>query len=395
MLDKTIALASIVGKNTFYRLIKNISVGEAFEASREDLVKAFGVKEISAQRIAGFKDWAGVSAQIRRAESMSVKILCYYDPAHPFKREGSEDFPPVIYIRGNLPPERVGGGVAVVGTRKPDEYASRVSYELARKLALYRLPVVSGMALGVDAEAHKGALSANGATYAVLGTGVDEPYPAQNAALYHRIIERGGAVVSFFPMGTQPLPNNFPARNELIVALSRAVIVVQAGERSGALYTADIARKKTKDLYVVVNDIGKPAAAGSNALLAAGAARPIFDVDETASELAGRAEEGVLALPEITDQTDSVETTFKAPDNVVRFREKSAPPKLDAGLLLEKMSNEARAAYEAVGQNKKHFDEIAAECGFAGARLAEALMELQFESLIEESAGHYYARKKL
>lgn len=169
--------------------------------------------------------------------------------------------------------------VALVGARSCSSYGRSVARSLGRDLAAAGLVVVSGLARGVDGEAHRGALDGGGVTVAVLGCGVDRDYPAAHAELARRICESGGLVVSEYEPGVEPAPWRFPARNRIIAGLCRATVVVEARERSGALITADFALEEGRDVLAVPGEITSSLSAGTNALLRLGAA-PVTRADD-------------------------------------------------------------------------------------------------------------------
>ena len=181
------------------------------------------------------------------------------------------DPPPVLYLRGAGDDEILSGpSVAVVGARACSSYGRSVARSLGRELAAAGLIVVSGMARGIDGEAHRGALESNGVTVAVLGCGVDRDYPAAHAELARRICERG-LVVSEYEAGVEPAPWRFPARNRIIAGLCQATVIVEARERSGALITADFALEEGREVLAVPGEITSALSAGTNALLRLGA----------------------------------------------------------------------------------------------------------------------------
>jgi DNA processing protein len=175
-----------------------------------------------------------------------------------------------LHVRGRWPPPD-GPRVAIVGSRRPTPYGEAVAERLAADLATAGAVVVSGLARGIDAAAHRGALDAGGVTVAVLGTGVDIVYPAENAALAAELLERGGALVSEFPDGTPPRRGHFPKRNWTMAALSDAVVVVEAAEGSGALITAEAALSLDREVMAVPGSVFSPLSVGSHQLLRDGA----------------------------------------------------------------------------------------------------------------------------
>jgi DNA processing protein len=205
------------------------------------------------------------------------------------------DPPKRLYLRGGAEEDVLRRpAVAIVGARACSHYGSQVARRLGRELAGAGLVVVSGLARGIDAEAHRGALEAGGVTVGVLGCGIDRDYPAAHAELARRIREHG-LVVSEYEPGVEPAPWRFPARNRIIAGLCAATVVVEARERSGALITADLALEEGRDVLAVPGEIASPLSAGTNALLKLGAA-PCTSADDVL-ELFGLTREPVRAPP--------------------------------------------------------------------------------------------------
>ncbi len=193
------------------------------------------------------------------------------DPAFPRLLAAIHDPPPQLYFRQPTEPGLLDRpAVALVGARACSSYGRSVARSLARDLAAAGLVVVSGMARGVDSEAHRGALDAGGTTVAVLGCGVDRDYPTAHAELARRIAETG-AIVSEYEPGVEPAPWRFPARNRIIAGLCQATLVIEARERSGALITADFALEEGREVLAVPGEITSSLSAGTNALLRLGA----------------------------------------------------------------------------------------------------------------------------
>jgi DNA processing protein len=212
---------------------------------------------------------------------------------HRFLPRSSPDFPPLLraihdppaglFLRGGAEPEILSGsGVAIVGARACSGYGGSVARSLGRDLAAAGLVVVSGLARGVDAEAHRGALEASGSTVAVLGCGIDRDYPAAHAELARRVAEKG-LIVSEYAPGVEPAPWRFPARNRVVAGLAAATVVVEARERSGALITADLALEEGREVFAVPGEITSVLSAGTNGLLKLGAAPLTASADVLAS----------------------------------------------------------------------------------------------------------------
>ena len=201
-----------------------------------------------------------------------MRRLSRRDAAFPPLLAAIPDPPPVLWLRGDAGPSiLLGQAVAVVGARACSSYGRVVARMLGRELAAAGVVVVSGLARGVDGEAHRGALDVAGRTIAVLGCGVDRDYPAAHGELARRITETGGLIVSEYEPGVEPAPWRFPARNRIIAGLCRATVIVEARERSGALITADFALEDGREVMAVPGEITSALSAGTNALLRLGA----------------------------------------------------------------------------------------------------------------------------
>ena len=210
-------------------------------------------------------------------------VLARADRGFPSLLSAIYDPPPRLYLRGSRPELLAGPCVAVVGARSCSSYGAQVARSLARELAAAGVVVVSGLARGIDGEAHRGALEAGGLTVAVLGCGIDRDYPRSHTELARRIAA-DGLIVSEYPAGIEPAPWRFPARNRIVAGLSLAVVVVEARERSGALITADFALEEGRDVFAVPGEITSSLSAGSNALLKLGAI-PLLEADDVLATL--------------------------------------------------------------------------------------------------------------
>lgn len=198
----------------------------------------------------------------------SVELLAYTDAAYPQSLQNLSDKPLVLYIKGTLP--EAPYALAIVGSRRCTEYGVRAAACFAQAMTREGIPIISGGAKGIDTAAHEACLQAGGMTVAVLGCGLDIAYPPENARLFARIAERG-ALVSEYPPGVPPIAANFPARNRIIVGLSQAVLVAEAGKRSGAVITANIAADEGREVYCVPGNIFDGSSIGCHELIRTGA----------------------------------------------------------------------------------------------------------------------------
>ena len=241
-----------------------------FSASLTEL-EAAGMPAAAAQFCFDGRAARAADDELRRVAETGGSIVTLADELYPQALQNIYDPPPVLWVRGdaellNQP------GIAVVGTRHPSPYGSGMAEMLSRDLAARGLSIISGMARGVDTAAHKGALSARGGrTVAVWGTSIDVVYPKENKRLAEQIIESGGTIVSEFPLGTFPAPQNFPIRNRVISGLSAGVLVIEAGEHSGTRVTARCAMEQNRDVYAVPGNVTNKNSWGPNTLIKQGA----------------------------------------------------------------------------------------------------------------------------
>lgn len=229
------------------------------------------VDEPRSARFARFKATFDAAAELSRLLAAGYRFLARSDSAFPPLLRAIHDPPPGLFVRGAAGLELLRRpAVAVVGARTCSPYGRQVARRLGRELAAAGLVVVSGLARGIDGEAHRGALEADGVTVAVLGCGIDRDYPAAHRSLAAEIAERG-LIVSEYAPGVEPAPWRFPARNRLVAGLCAATLVVEARERSGALITCDLALEEGREVFAVPGEITSSLSAGSNALLRLGA----------------------------------------------------------------------------------------------------------------------------
>ena len=281
---------------------------------------------------------------------MTVVALARSDPRYPPRLLELHDPPERLFVRGAALELLSRPAVALVGSRSCSPYGAQVARTLGRELASAGVAVVSGLARGIDGEAHRGALDAAGPTIAVLGCGIDRDYPRAHATLARRILETG-LVVSEYPPGVEPAPWRFPARNRIIAGLSLATVVVEARERSGALITADFALELGRDVFAVPGEITAALSAGTNDLLRQGAAP-------------------VLAARDVLDAL-----------GVEPAKPSAAPLSSVAAELLPLVAERARSA-----------DELVRACGRTSAEVAAALVELELGGAIAEAEGVYRSR---
>jgi DNA processing protein len=240
-----------------------------FEASLTEL-EAAGMPAKAAQFVADGRARAAAEDEAKRVVEAGGFFLTREDAEYPSRLLNIYDPPAVLWGRGDATLlDRPG--IAVVGTRHPSPYGAGMAEMLSRDLANRRMVILSGMARGIDSAAHKGALTAGGKTIAVWGTGIDVVYPKENKKLAEQIVESGGAILSEYPLGTFPAPQNFPLRNRIISGMSVGVLVVEGGEYSGTRITARCAMEQNRDVYAVPGNVTNKNSWGPNTLIKQGA----------------------------------------------------------------------------------------------------------------------------
>lgn len=345
-----------IGNRTIYRLLSQAgSAEELYSLSESQLnkLKGIGTKEIENIQKSKAFEW---EKEYDRICGEGIIFLSAEEARFPEKLKRIANPPYALYVKGRLPePEKKS--VAIVGARMCSEYGYAVAKELGRKLAVYGVQVISGMAKGIDSAGQWGALEKNGGTFAVLGCGVDICYPSSGRNLYHRILERGGILSEYAP-GMKPHPGFFPCRNRLISGLSDVVVVVEAKERSGSLITADLALEQGKDIYAVPGRISDPLSTGCNRLILQGAGI-LADLDEFLKEL------------DLCTPMESYEENFKK-------------------LLLEK---EESLVYSCLDLQPKSIEELLTQTGLSMTEMAVILANLVQKEFITEIFKNYYIRR--
>lgn len=259
-----------VGRISFKKLVGYFGhPRDVLQAPIGQLLRVPGIGSKMAHAIASFQATPAVERELRAVERYRCYIVTQEDGVYPPLLKAIDDPPPVLYVKGELGDPN-WPAVALVGSRRPSTYGKVVAEQLARGLAAAQVTVVSGLARGIDSTAHMGALAGGGRTIAVLGCGLAYLYPPENRPLADRISQQG-AVVSEFSMGTKPDGLNFPLRNRTISGFSLGTVVVEAGERSGALITAQWALEQGREVFAVPGNITAPTSRGTNRLIKMGA----------------------------------------------------------------------------------------------------------------------------
>ena len=346
-----------VGPRRIRALVETFGSAEGALAARRPVFQSVAGEPAGHAR--GSPEWAArVDEGLALSERLGMRVLTWSEPAYPRDLLRLADPPPVLFLRG--PGElHTRQAVAVVGSRRCTARAKDLSRRIGQALSARRLSVVSGMALGVDAAAHAGALEGGGMTVAVVGRGADAPYPRSHRRLFGEILERGLVVSEFLP-GTPPLPHHFPRRNRIMAALAQAVVVVEAGRRSGSLITVEHALDLGRDVWAVPGPIDTPACDGSNRLLSEGA-MPLVSIRRFVAELAGE------------DDTVGAGSTGTHDEGETPFMEVLAEPE--------------RRLLRSLNNGPLHVDQLAAKAGVEVPTAMALLVRLELRGVVEQMPG--------
>lgn len=359
----TLHSVSGLGPVAFSALLRQFcSPREVLRATRAHLCSVPGIGPELAGAIRTERDPSWAEEQLRRAEDTGVHLLTLESPDYPGYLCQTYAPPPILFVRGAIDACAVPS-VAVVGSRSFTPYGRDIAFQISGELVRHGITVVSGLATGIDTHAHRGALAEQGYTVAVLGSGLDRPYPPQNKALL-QVVSENGAAISEFPMGASAEAHNFPRRNRIISGLSLGVVVIEAGERSGALITARLALEQNREVFAVPGPVHSGRSRGTNRLIRQGAVL-VQTVDDILEEL----------RPHLTrlQPRHSREPPAAEPENL------SKPEHL----VFKCLSVDAPA----------HIDAIADRTGMSASDALTALLSLELAGFAEQLPGKRFVRK--
>ncbi|MEQ1544918.1 DNA-processing protein DprA [Methyloglobulus sp.] len=345
-----------VGGRTFLRLLESHTPAQLFAESTAAL-SALGLKSDIVQAIKN-PDWSIVDFDLAWLEQNNNAVLTLFDPDYPAQLKEIHDPPPVLFVRGN--PELLSlPQIAIVGSRNPSTIGMETATAFAKTLSQYGFVITSGLALGIDAASHQGALSAKGYTIAVAGTGLDRVYPARHIDLATEIVNTG-AMVSEFPPGTLAKANHFPRRNRIISGLCQGLLVVEAAKQSGSLITARMALEQNREVFAIPGSIHNPLARGCNALIREGA-----KLVETTQDILEEFNQYIQQDENISGGT--LQTTLDLEQQTLLNRVMFSPTSID------KLVEESRTSVEVI---------------------SSMLLILELSGYVEANAGGSYTRLK-
>lgn len=346
-----------IGRTTFRRLVGRFgSPRNVLGASREDLKEAGVLSDKLVEAISSHSWKEFAEAEMEKIQRSGVSFVTLADKGYPVNLKNTPDPPLFLYVKGSILPQDEKS-VAIVGTRGPTHYGVSMTRRIAADLACLDITIVSGLARGIDTQAHLGALEAGGRTLAVLGSGIDVVYPPENKNLYEAIC-LNGAVVTENPFGTRPEAGYFPARNRIISGMSLGTVIIEAAQDSGSLITADYTLKQGRKLFALPGNILSRLSKGTNSLIKNGAVL-IEGADDVLSALS-------LGLG------------------------KAASPKTGAE---PGLSPEEEAVLSTLSDAPKHIDVMLAECRLSAAKIAGILVNLELKGLAKQLPGKYFIKE--
>ena len=362
-----------IGPRAATKLLERFGSADAVFQARRTELESLRLKPETVESILKREFEEKAIQELENVKALSGDVLILDDGSYPAMLREIADPPITLYVKGEWQACLDQPCVAVIGSRMCSTYGENASEMLARDLASRGICIVSGLARGIDAAAHKGAIRGAGKTIAVLGTGIDNVYPRENTRLVKEILDSGGAVVSQFPLGTPPLKDNFPYRNRIISGLSLGVLIVEASERSGSLITARLATEQNREVMAVPGNITSGNSYGTNYLIKAGA-KLVQQWQDVVAELPSEIAASILP-PKIDHQTNG-----------------NSPRQQDL-MPSDLNENEKRIWPLLPVDDSIHIDVLLETSGLSFGDLNSALVALDIRDLIRVLPGKNYARR--
>ena len=381
-----LAFTPYIGAESFTQLIEHCGSAEAALKAPAALVAQLG--RYGKQAAAAWHDTGKAKTACETAfnweKQPDCRLLLSCDEDFPIRLKEGLTPPPVLFVRGNVDLLRQAS-VGIVGSRHATPQAMRIAGDFGRALSEQNIPVISGMAAGIDTAAHHGALQGAGSTIAVWGTGIDRIYPQSNQKLAYQIAEQG-VIVSEFPLGTRPLAGNFPRRNRLIAGLAQAVLVVEAALESGSLITARLAGEMGREVMAIPGSIDNPHSKGCHKLIKEGA-KLVECLDDILSECPELLQKSIESSGS-TQLPTKLSTRKRA--NV--SRENKQPALVE--MLQQTVAAEGNSLLAMMGYDPIHPDLLAEKCKLATDEIYAQLMELELDGMVVAMPGGRFQRIK-
>lgn len=360
-----------VGPRIARLLLDRFKTPERIFAESPETLAQTGIPRPTARNIAAFRDFDPLEKELCELPRIGARIVRWSDDDYPPNLRHIADPPPYFFLRGSLP--RDPQCIAVVGARTASEAGRRMAQRLGFELASKGFTVVSGLARGIDAEAHQGTLEAGGKTVAVMGCGIDVVYPPENRKLAEAIVAGGGGLISELPIGTPPIAENFPVRNRLISGLSLGVVIVEAAEKSGSLITARMALEQDRQVFAVPGSPLTGKSRGSNRLIKEGA------------RLVDCAED---VLEDLAPQLLSVGTEHAVSESRPEHRESFGDSRIEA----EPESSEIKTLLSCLKDaDKLHVDSLIESSRLNTQTVLNLLLELELKGTVTQHPGKLFA----
>ncbi len=384
------ALTQGVGPLTFSRLLIQLGDPEqALGASARLLQTVKGIGSEKAEQIARSRDAADIEAEIQAAAVHQVRIICRADPDYPEGLRRIPDAPIVLYVKAELRPTDAVA-IAIVGSRRCTIYGSEQARRFGELLAGAGFTVVSGLARGIDAFAHHGAVEAGGRSIAVMGQGLTKIYPPENRALAEKILENG-AWLTELPMKVAVRAENFPGRNRIIAGLTLGTLVVEAARRSGALITARLASEYNREVFAIPGRVQDPMSQGTNALIRDGAAKLVTCLEDILDELGevGRQMRPATGTPARRPEGTSGLTGTDGPASREHEGVMAMTDRSESGSL----SVAERRVYQVIGYEPVLQDVVISAAELPPGEVLAAMTALELKGLIKRLPGNLVVRR--
>lgn len=388
-LAEHLALALVPGlgpKLTAALLARFGSPAAALRASASELIEIPHIGGKLAAALAEAFRQVNPAGELELMAKHGVRAVPLGSADYPTPLVGTPGLPPLLFVRGDWRPEDANA-IGIVGSRSCTSYGVKAAGQLARGLVRAGFTVISGLARGIDTAAHRGALEGGGRTIAVLAGGLSKIYPPENAPLAEEIVADRGCLITESSMRMEPQPGLFPSRNRIISGMSRAVIVVEANARSGALITAQHAAEQGREVYAVPGPIDSPASAGCLELIRTGA-RLVRSADDIVEDLRGLA--AATAAP--SRAWPAAARRFEPSPEAERVGAVRPPDPTPPPPPLPELSDTEQRVFDALAA-RRHADELAREAGLPVGELSRTLMLLELKKLVRRLPGNYYERR--